>query len=75
VPFLNDLLTALSTVVKSSTDDIRGELQDRIVIHLSDMALNFGQEKIYAHYMKILQDIAPTCLADITAGLNGMERP
>jgi hypothetical protein len=75
VPFLNDLLTALSTVVKSSTDDIRSKLQDRIVIHLSDMALNYGQEKIFAHYMKIMQDIAPMCLADITTGLNGMERP
>ncbi|KAL4962968.1 nucleic acid/nucleotide deaminase domain-containing protein [Aspergillus stella-maris] len=70
VPFLNDLLTALSTVVKSSIDDIRGELKDRIVIHLSDMALDFGQEKIFAHYMKIVQDIAPVCLADIATGLN-----
>ncbi|KAL4925950.1 nucleic acid/nucleotide deaminase domain-containing protein [Aspergillus undulatus] len=72
VPFLNGLLRALSHIVKPN--DIRGELKDRIVLELSDMALDYAKEKTFAHYLKILHDIAPICLADITTGLNEADR-
>ncbi|KAL2813875.1 hypothetical protein BJX63DRAFT_442745 [Aspergillus granulosus] len=72
VPFLNDLLSAVSHIVKSGTDGIRGELKESIVFHLSEIALDFAEEKTFAQYMKILR-IASICLEDITTGLNGAD--
>ncbi|KAL2827774.1 hypothetical protein BDW59DRAFT_171218 [Aspergillus cavernicola] len=74
VPFLNNLLPQLSIILKHSAGDIKDDLNDKILVHLSDMVLDFGQEKIFAHYMKILQHIAPICLADMITDLNEADR-
>jgi hypothetical protein len=39
---------------------------------LLDAALEFAPKKLHAHYMKLLQRIAPVCLADMEIGPNGM---
>ncbi|KAL5003003.1 hypothetical protein BDV10DRAFT_190939 [Aspergillus recurvatus] len=74
VPFLNDLLHLLSKIVKLQHDEIKQDEKEKILLSLSDIALDFAQEKIFDHYMKLLHDIAPVCLADMTKGSNGAHR-
>ncbi|KAL5044624.1 hypothetical protein BDW71DRAFT_215649 [Aspergillus fruticulosus] len=59
VPFLNDLLHLLSAIVKLQKDEVEGEVKERILLSLADIALDFAQEKAFAHYMKLLHHIAP----------------
>ncbi|KAL4986545.1 hypothetical protein BDW68DRAFT_124581 [Aspergillus falconensis] len=70
VPFLNDLLHLLSAIVKLQKDEVEGEVKERILLSLADIALDFAQEKAFAHYMKLLHHIAPVCLTDMTSELN-----
>ncbi|KAE8133561.1 hypothetical protein BDV38DRAFT_257969 [Aspergillus pseudotamarii] len=70
VPFVNDLLRMLSDTLKLGNDEIKGDNKESILICLSNFALDFAQEKVFAHYMKLLHHIAPVCLADMTTGLN-----
>lgn len=71
VPFLNELLHQLSNIVNLPKDEIEGDKKKRILSSLSDIAVEFAKEKVFAHYMKLLHDIAPVCLADMATGLNG----
>ncbi|KAE8341967.1 hypothetical protein BDV24DRAFT_174092 [Aspergillus arachidicola] len=70
VPFVNDLLRMLLDTLKLGNDEIMGDNKERILTCLSNFALDFAQEKVQAHYMKLLHHIAPVCLADMTAGSN-----
>ncbi|KAE8374940.1 hypothetical protein BDV26DRAFT_269096 [Aspergillus bertholletiae] len=74
VPFVNSLLGMLSATMKLGKDEIKGDNKERILLCLSDFALDFAQEKVFSHYMKLLHHIAPVCLADMTAGLNEARR-
>ncbi|BDD62854.1 hypothetical protein MAP00_007811 [Monascus purpureus] len=71
VPFLSELLHRLSNIVNLPKDEIKGDKKKRILSSLSDVAIEFAKEKVFAHYMKLLHgDIAPVCLADMAMGLN-----
>ncbi|OOO06746.1 hypothetical protein OAory_01089490 [Aspergillus oryzae] len=70
VPFVNELLRMLLDTLNLGNDEIVGNNKEKILTCLSNFALDFAQEKVLAHYMKLLHHIAPVCLADMTAGLN-----
>ncbi|KAL4780087.1 hypothetical protein BJX76DRAFT_364606 [Aspergillus varians] len=74
IPFLNKLLGLLSDILKLEQGVLRADKGEQILLSLSEFAVDFAQEKVFAYYMKLLHNSARVCVPDMTAGLNEAHR-